>query len=115
MSKRSEGPAGPSISQLLRLPPGPVDLSAIDTHGKPGFAGGKAKGAKALAALGAELAELQERLFAQAYTGASRQRLLLVLQGMDTSGKGGILSHTAGLLEVSGLALRSFKKPTDEE
>jgi PPK2 family polyphosphate:nucleotide phosphotransferase len=115
MSKRSEGPLGSSVGQLLRLPPGPVDLSAIDTNGKPGFEDGKAEGKKALAALGAELAELQERLFAQAYTGASRQRLLLVLQGMDTSGKGGILSHTAGLLDVSGLALKSFKKPTEEE
>ena len=102
------------ISELLRLPPGPVDLSAIDSHGRPGFDGGKADGKKALAALGPELAELQEKLFALGYTG-SRQRILLVLQGMDTSGKGGVLSHTVGLMEVSGLALKSFKKPTDEE
>jgi PPK2 family polyphosphate:nucleotide phosphotransferase len=34
---------------------------------------------------------------------------------MDTSGKGGVLSHTVGLLDVSGLALKSFKKPTTEE
>jgi PPK2 family polyphosphate:nucleotide phosphotransferase len=103
-----------SISELLRLPPGPVDLAAIDTHGKPGFEGGKADGKKALPKLGAELAELQEKLFALGYTG-SRQRVLLVLQGMDTSGKGGVLSHTVGMLDVSGLALKSFKKPTDEE
>ncbi|HEX2893550.1 MAG TPA: PPK2 family polyphosphate kinase [Marmoricola sp.] len=104
-----------SISELLRLPEGPVDLSAIDSHGKPGFEGGKADGKKALGGLGEELADLQERLFAQAYTGAARQRVLLVLQGMDTSGKGGVLSHTVGLLNVAGLALKSFKKPTDEE
>jgi len=103
-----------SISELLRLPPGPVDLAAIDTHGKPGFDGGKADGKKALPKMGAELADLQEKLFALGYTG-SRQRVLLVLQGMDTSGKGGVLSHTVGMLEVSGLALKSFKKPTDEE
>ena len=104
-----------SISELLRLPEGPVDLTAIDSHGKPGFDGGKCDGKRALGTLGADLAELQERLFAQAYTGASRQRVLLVLQGMDTSGKGGVLSHTVGLLDVSGLALKSFKKPTEEE
>ncbi len=103
-----------SISELLRLPPGPVDLSAIDTHGKPGFDGGKSDGKKALAKLGSELAELQEKLFALGYTG-SRQRVLVVLQGMDTSGKGGVLSHTVGMLDVSGLTLKSFKKPTDEE
>ena len=104
-----------TISELLRLPSGPVDLSSLDTHGKPGFEGGKKDGKRALPELGAELADLQERLFAQAYTGSSRQRLLLVLQGMDTSGKGGVLSHTVGLLNVSGLALKSFKKPTEEE
>jgi PPK2 family polyphosphate:nucleotide phosphotransferase len=103
-----------SISELLRLPAGPVDLTTIDTHGKPGFDGGKTEGKKALAKLGSELAELQEKLFANGYTG-SRQRVLVVLQGMDTSGKGGVLSHTVGMLEVSGLTLKSFKRPTDEE
>ena len=104
-----------TISELLRRPGGPVDLSSIDPRGKPGFEGGKKDGRRALAELGAELADLQERLFAEAYTGASRQRLLLVLQGMDTSGKGGVLSHTVGMLNVSGLVLKSFKKPTEEE
>jgi PPK2 family polyphosphate:nucleotide phosphotransferase len=103
-----------SISRLLRLPPGPVDLTSIDTHGKPGFDGGKADGKSALPKLGAELADLQEKLFALGYTG-SRQRVLLVLQGMDTSGKGGVLSHTVDLFDVSGLTLKSFKKPTAEE
>jgi PPK2 family polyphosphate:nucleotide phosphotransferase len=114
MSERSERPGGPVVSDLLRLPPGPVDLSAIDSHGKPGFDGGKSDGKKALARMGANLADLQSKLFAQGYTG-SRQRVLLVLQGMDTSGKGGVLSHTVDLFDVSGLTLKSFKKPTDEE
>lgn len=103
-----------SFSELLRLPPGPVDLSAIDPAGQPGFDGDKTDGKDALPELGGELAELQEKLFAEGYTGGSR-RLLLVLQGMDTSGKGGVLDHTVGLLSPSGLALKSFKKPTDEE
>ena len=115
MTKADEQARAQSVTELLRLPEGPVDLTAIDTHGKPGFEGGKKDGKRALPELGAELADLQERLFAQAYTGSSRQRLLLVLQGMDTSGKGGVLSHTVGLLNVSGLALKSFKKPTEEE
>jgi PPK2 family polyphosphate:nucleotide phosphotransferase len=105
----------PRISDLLRLPPGPVDLSAIDPHGQPGFDGDKSDGKEALPELGGELADLQERLFAAGYTETSDRRLLLVLQGMDTSGKGGVLSHTVGLLDVSGLALKSFKKPTEEE
>jgi PPK2 family polyphosphate:nucleotide phosphotransferase len=105
----------PRIGDLLRVPPGPVDLSAIDPHDQPGFDGDKSDGTTALPELGAELADLQERLFAAGYTKTSPRRLLLVLQGMDTSGKGGVLSHTVGMLEVSGLALKSFKKPTEEE
>jgi PPK2 family polyphosphate:nucleotide phosphotransferase len=103
-----------TISELLRLPAGPVDLRDIDTRATPGFDGGKKDGKAALPALGPELAERQEKLFAHGYTG-SRQRVLLVLQGMDTSGKGGVQNHTVGLLDVTGLALKSFKKPTEEE
>ena len=114
MSKRSDGHVEPRVSELLRLPPGPVDLTTFDTRGTPGFDGGKSKARKALGKLGTELADLQEKLFAEGYTG-SRQRVLLVLQGMDTSGKGGVLSHAVGLLDPSGVALKSFKKPTDEE
>ena len=35
-----------TISELLRLPPGPVDLGSIDTRATPGFDGGKAQGKK---------------------------------------------------------------------
>ncbi len=103
-----------SISDLLRLPPGPVDLSAIDPHAKPGFAGNKKDGKKALPAMGEELFELQEKLFASGYTDGER-RILLVLQGMDTSGKGGVLKHTTGLFDPNGLRIFSFKAPTKEE
>jgi PPK2 family polyphosphate:nucleotide phosphotransferase len=114
MSERSEQSTHAAISELLRLPPGPVDLSAIDPHGKPGFDGGKADGKKALPELGAELADLQEKLFALGYTG-SRQRVLLVLQGMDTSGKGGVIEHVVGAITPSGVRVASFGKPTQEE
>ncbi len=86
----------------------------MDTRAKPGFDGNKAAAEKELPQLGPELADLQEKLFAAGYTG-SDQRLLLVLQGMDTSGKGGILRHAVGLLDPGGMRLKSFKKPTSEE
>jgi PPK2 family polyphosphate:nucleotide phosphotransferase len=99
----------------LRLPPGPVDLAAIPTDATPGFGGGKREGKAALFAMGDELADLQERLFAEGVSGDSHRRVLLVLQGMDTSGKGGILKHTVGLVDPQGVRITSFKKPTDEE
>jgi polyphosphate kinase 2 (PPK2 family) len=64
----------------LRLPHGPVDLTAIPTDATPGFKGGKKDGKEALAALGPELSDLQERLFAEGSTGSTRN-VLLVLQG----------------------------------
>jgi PPK2 family polyphosphate:nucleotide phosphotransferase len=98
----------------LRLPSGPVDLAAFDTSATPGFTGDKAEGKQALSDLGADLAELQERLFAEGTTGSSR-RVLLVLQGMDTSGKGGTLKHTVGLMDPQGVRIHSFKAPTKDE
>jgi PPK2 family polyphosphate:nucleotide phosphotransferase len=98
----------------LRLPPGPVDLATIPTDATPDFSGGKADGKAALAALGDELSDLQERLFAEGRSGFSRS-VLLVLQGMDTSGKGGVLRHTVGLIDPQGVRITSFKAPTDEE
>jgi len=102
------------IADALRLPAGPVDLTAIETDAAPGFDGKKADGKGALFAMGDELADLQERLWAQRTVGSER-RVLLVLQGMDTSGKGGVLRHTIGLVDPQGVRITSFKAPTDEE
>ena len=99
---------------LTRLPVGPVDLGGVPTDDLLGFTGKKADGEQALAGLGPELADLQERLFAER-TAGSRRRVLLVLQGMDTSGKGGVLRHTVGLIDPQGVRITSFKAPSDEE
>jgi len=101
-------------AHLHRLPPGPVDLTAISTDATPGFDGGKKGGKAALVELGDELADLQERLWAEGTSGSQR-RVLLVLQGMDTSGKGGVLRHTVGLVDPQGVKITSFKAPTAEE
>jgi PPK2 family polyphosphate:nucleotide phosphotransferase len=103
-----------SFVEALTVPRGPVDLAAYDTGVTPGFSGSKKKGKAALYALGDELSDLQERLFAQGQTGGDR-RILLVLQGMDTSGKGGILRHAVGLVDPQGVHIKSFKAPTKAE
>jgi PPK2 family polyphosphate:nucleotide phosphotransferase len=104
----------PSTTKTLTVPPGPVDLTSYDTRAKPGFSGTKTKGKAALYALGDELSDLQERLFAEGLTGGTR-RVLFVLQGMDTSGKGGIVRHSFALVDPQGLHLKSFKAPTRAE
>ena len=103
-----------TVTDKLRLPKGPVALADLDPGDTSLFDGSKKEAQKALAELGEELADLQERMYAAAYTGGSR-RVLVVLQGMDTSGKGGVIEHALGLLNPIGLRLTSFKKPTEEE
>ena len=104
----------PSLSETLRLPPGPVDLAEHDPRATPGFTGDKAAGKEALASLGAPLSELQEQLWAHGLSDGHR-RVLLVLQGMDTSGKGGVIRHTVGLFDPQGVRIKSFKAPTAAE
>ncbi|MEU1318400.1 PPK2 family polyphosphate kinase [Streptomyces tibetensis] len=104
-----------SLRERLRLPPGrPVDLSRYDAAATPGGPGGKAEGKAATDRTGERLAVLQELLWA-ASTGGDRRRVLLVLQGMDTSGKGGTVKHVIGLLNPSGCRITAFKAPTAEE
>ena len=107
-------PMTDAIAENVRLNQGPVDLTAIETDAAPGFDGKKADGKAALSAMGEELSDLQERLWAERTAGSER-RVLLVLQGMDTSGKGGVLRHTIGLIDPQGVRITSFKAPTDEE
>ena len=79
-----------------------------------GFEGGKSQGAKALAEGAGSLGDLQERLYAAGTVGDHR-RVLLVLQAMDTAGKGGIVTHVVGAVNAAGVHYKDFKQPTDEE
>jgi PPK2 family polyphosphate:nucleotide phosphotransferase len=90
-------------------------LADVDTRGKPGFEGGKSEAKKSLE-IGAEiLADLQEQLFAGHQMGDDPRRVLLVLQAMDTAGKGGIVKHVMSAVDPQGVQLATFKKPTKEE
>lgn len=100
-------------AQLLRVGPG-FSLAAQPCGATPGFTGKKADGAATLAARAPVLAQLQEQLFAESRYGGERS-LLLILQAMDTAGKGGIVSHVVGMVDPQGVQLTSFKAPTDEE
>jgi len=101
------------MSEALRVGTG-FRLADIDPGSTPGFDGGKKDGAKALLAGADELADLQERLFAQSLFGGTKS-ILLVLQAMDTAGKGGIVGHVVGQVNPQGVKAFAFKSPTDEE
>lgn len=97
----------------LRADPG-TEIASIDPRSTPAFDGGKAQGQEALADLAGAVSELQERFFAESVAGGSRS-VLLVVQGMDTAGKGGIMRHVVGAVDPQGIDITSFKAPTAEE
>ncbi|MGW6420227.1 PPK2 family polyphosphate kinase [Streptomyces sp. NPDC055055] len=104
-----------ALRDVLRAPEGErIALASYDPSATPAGPAGKAAGVAATAALAPRLAALQDRLYA-ASTGGDRRRLLLVLQGMDTSGKGGTVKHVIGLFNPSGCRIHAFKAPTPEE
>src|SRR3990170_1875388 len=72
--------------------------------------GGKAEGRAEVAELTARLDELQELFYAD-----GRHRLLVVLQGTDTSGKGGAIKRVFRGMNPSGVRVKSFKAPTEPE
>jgi PPK2 family polyphosphate:nucleotide phosphotransferase len=90
-------------------------LSDVDPASTPGYSGGKADGKRDLASGLEELNQLQERLFAESRVGIAKDSVLLILQAMDSAGKGGIVRHVVGGVDPQGVALTAFKAPTDEE
>ena len=105
-----------SVRDQLRVRPGTVNLHGYDTLrtlDTPKKGKKKAKsGSKSNPLLrdAAGLAELQERLYAE-----GTRSVLLVLQGIDTAGKGGVVGHVVGLLGPEGTMVTAFKQPTPEE
>ncbi len=102
-----------SWSDLLRAGPG-FDLATVDPGSTPGFDGDESDGEDVMADLQKRLADLQERLFAES-KGGGRRSVLLVIQGMDTSGKGGIMRHVVGAVDPQGVRITAFKAPSAEE
>jgi PPK2 family polyphosphate:nucleotide phosphotransferase len=89
-------------------------LSDRDTRDTRTAPGDRADTEAATTALLDELAGLQERLYAEGVGGGQRS-LLMLLQGMDTSGKDGTVRRVVGTMNPAGVRITSFKKPTDEE
>ena len=100
-------------SNVLKFAPGTA-VGDIDTDATPGFTGRKEDAAAIQAERNERFAGLQEMLYANGREG-DRRSVLLVLQGMDTAGKGGIVEHVVGAGSPMGIRYTSFGKPTDEE
>jgi PPK2 family polyphosphate:nucleotide phosphotransferase len=102
------------VAELLRVSEG-FFLADIDPEDTPGYKRSKKNAAEDLASGAKQLDEYQERLFAQSRVDATNASVLLVLQAMDSAGKGGILRHVVGSVDPQGVSIAAFKKPTTEE
>lgn len=91
-------------------------LADVDPTATPGFDGSKSDLADRFERYDDELYDLQERLFANGRAHSDdAPSLLVVLQGMDTSGKGGAIRHVFSVFDPQGTKTVGFGKPTEEE
>ncbi|MBF6357473.1 polyphosphate kinase 2 family protein [Nocardia higoensis] len=100
------------VAELLRADG--VRVADLDTSATPGFDGTKVEGMELFTERSAVLSDLQSKLFANGRSGDPRS-VLLVLQGMDTAGKGGIVRSVIGAVDPQGVDHAAFGVPTPEE
>ncbi|MFC5938984.1 PPK2 family polyphosphate kinase [Corynebacterium choanae] len=102
-------------ARATQVTPG-FQLADIDPAATPNFSDSKKKLLHEFTEIDDELTDLQEMLYANARAGLPHTpRILLVLQGMDTSGKGGVIRHVMGTLDPQGVDLAAFGVPTEQE
>jgi PPK2 family polyphosphate:nucleotide phosphotransferase len=95
----------------LQLAPGKSPhLARLDPGDVSAWSGGKRRAEAALPALRQELDRLQELFYAD-----GRRGLLVVLQGLDTAGKDGVIRHVFEGVNPQGVRVSSFKVPTPIE
>lgn len=94
-----------------RIAPGTdTSLKSFDPGSKEGFEGGKDDGKAALPDLRRVLSGLQTRLWAE-----SSQKLLVVLQAIDTGGKDSTIRHVLSGVNPQGVKVYSYGKPNETE
>lgn len=92
------------FEQRLRVPDRGFRLADHDPGDHAGL--GKKRARERRAADVERLAELQDRLYAE-----GRRALLVVLQGLDASGKDGTIKHVMSAVDPQGVTVTSFKQP----
>ena len=90
--------------------PGKFSLKDFDPAGTGSQTRDKGELKELLEADAKRLGDLQERLYAE-----GRWSVLIILQGMDASGKDGIIKHVLSQVNPQGISVRSFKQPSAEE
>ncbi|OLD06821.1 MAG: hypothetical protein AUI87_01920 [Actinobacteria bacterium 13_1_40CM_3_66_19] len=105
-------PKSSDVRDLLRaqIQDGRFRMADVDPDSTPGLKGGKRRAVREVKKDRDELFELHERLYAE-----RKRSLLVVLQGMDTSGKDGTVTHVVRNFNPQGVLITPFKAPTPAE
>jgi PPK2 family polyphosphate:nucleotide phosphotransferase len=104
-------PVRGALERYQIKPGAKLDLGKIDSSEKTLFqASGKEEGESQLLELRGQLQQLQKRLYAE-----NKQRILVVIQAMDTGGKDGCINNVFSGIDPQGVQVASFKKPTADE
>ena len=93
-----------------RVNPKKFSLKNFNANDKSERVGDKTKDALALEKIALEINALQDILYAQ-----SQHKILLILQGMDASGKDGTVRHVFSECDPLGIRLANFRGPTEDE
>lgn len=96
--------------EQYQVNPKKFSLDAFDSSDKSERTGDKTKDELLLEEIGKEISSLQNILYAQ-----SKHKILLILQGMDGSGKDGTVKHVFSECDPLGIRTTNFKGPTPEE
>ena len=110
MAKTRNDPASFQHASALTAKPKHFDLARIDPAAKPCSGADKASDQASVEALAIELDHLQDIFYAD-----RRFKMLVVLQGTDTSGKDGVLRGVFGRMSPLGVHTVGWKAPSDEE
>ena len=114
MAKKPDKRAHRSVRDLLRVDPATFRLADVDPAGIVAGPTNKERARRERAELEVTVSQLHDRLFAAAKRSGSRHRLLIMTQGMDTSGKDGAAKAIDALLHPS-FDVVGFGRPTPEE
>lgn len=109
------------LSAVWSLPPAQrlmfhhgMQVTDVEGDSTPGFDGNKEDAEEFISISSSEIARYQRLMYANGVKGSTR-RLLIVLQGMDASGKGGIVRHVFSQGDPMGIHYHGFGKPAAEE
>lgn len=98
------------MKKYMVLPGEKIDLRKWDPDEISAWSDGKKAAKKEFAKINAELETLQEMLYAE-----NKHKVLIVLQGIDTGGKDGVIRAVFDGVNPAGVKVASFKVPTPKE